>query len=294
MFCVSNGLYSSLDLVTSNVKYWMFAVRFLTGIAAANVAVCRNYVVKATTPDDRTRAMSLASLCEVSGFIVGSLLQLAVAPLGDGIKIFNTFQLSMYTAPALVSIFLGVVNMFFFMPSVFKDKNISAPTQAETNGKAAKVSRLSVLDYMMILSLIYCYFTVSLNFVILESLGTPISIDQFNFTKQEAIEVNTTLLAVGSMLACLIFIFLPRLCKAFKEIDVLVWGGLFALTLSKVIHIPMRLEARHLSNIYNYSTINGTIESEEVFGGSESLKFEMVRRLGFPEYIVGYFVGVMG
>lgn len=99
IFIVSNALYSSLDLIDVGVKYWMLIIRFFTGVASANVAVSRSYIAGATKVDERTHALSMASLAQVGGFIVGPLLQAGFTAIGDGFVLPFGFHVSMYTVP---------------------------------------------------------------------------------------------------------------------------------------------------------------------------------------------------
>lgn len=101
IFILSNAFYSSLDLINNGVKYWMLIIRFFTGVASANIAVSRSYISAATKVDERTHALSMASLAQVSGFIVGPLLQAAFTAIGDGFTLPGGFHLNMYTAPGM-------------------------------------------------------------------------------------------------------------------------------------------------------------------------------------------------
>lgn len=82
IFCISSAIYSTLDLFTSHVKYWMFIARFLVGVSSANIAVCRSYLSAATTLKERTDSVSMMSLAQVLGFVFGPAIQAAVTPLG--------------------------------------------------------------------------------------------------------------------------------------------------------------------------------------------------------------------
>lgn len=37
IFCFASAIYSCLDIVESNVKYWMIAARFFVGVSSANI-----------------------------------------------------------------------------------------------------------------------------------------------------------------------------------------------------------------------------------------------------------------
>lgn len=77
----------------------MLIIRFFTGVASANVAVSRSYISSATKIEERTHALSMASLAQVSGFIVGPLLQALFTLIGDGFEMPFGFHFSMFTAP---------------------------------------------------------------------------------------------------------------------------------------------------------------------------------------------------
>ena len=303
MFCISSGFYSSLDLVGSNVKYWMLVVRFFMGAASANVAVCRSYIAAATKLDERTFALSMASLAQVSGFIVGPLLQALFTLLGDGVKIFNIFPLSMYTAPGWVNVILGALNIVIFLPHIFKDHNISVREQMMIQGKenAKETWKSTKIDYLLTWSLIFSYFIVAFNLVILESLGTPLTMDQFAFTKKETIKWNGILVGIGAAISCVIFCLLPRLCKIIKEIDILIWGGLLIMAVGKFMYIPFRDEIPKLAGERNYTMLNGTTgyyddDHENMLGCPVNTQpwCEWTPRLGIPEFVVGYLMGVIG
>lgn len=113
IFCISSALYSSLDLLKEDVKYWMFIARFFVGVSSANIAVCRSYVSAATTLKERTGSVSMMSLAQVLGFVIGPALQAAVTPLGtDGFLFMNTFVINMYTASGWANVLLGKKNRF--------------------------------------------------------------------------------------------------------------------------------------------------------------------------------------
>lgn len=99
---ISNAFYTSLDLIEHGVKYWMLIIRFFTGVASANIAVGRSYISAATKVDERTHALSMASLAQVTGFIVGPLLQALFTTIGDGFHLPGGMMFSMYTAPGKI------------------------------------------------------------------------------------------------------------------------------------------------------------------------------------------------
>lgn len=258
MFCASSLVYSCLGLFDDGTKYWMLITRFFMGAASANIAVCRSYIAAASKVEERTFYLSMASLAQVSGFIVGPLLQAAFTAISDGIFIFGKLPFSMYTAPGWVNVVLGIVNMFLFVPKFFKDSNIALKEQIVKDGKenSKDASISSKLDYVSIFSLIFSYFIVTFNLVILESLGTPLTMDQFAFSREDTLKWNGILVGIGALISCIIFCLLPKVCKLLKEIDILIWGGMLIMALGKVFYIPLYGDVPKAAMERNY-TIDG-------------------------------------
>lgn len=71
----------------------------------ANVAACRSYLSAATKYSERTKAVSMISLAQVLGFVIGPAIQAAVVPLGDeGVwLVTHKLKLNMYTATGNVT-----------------------------------------------------------------------------------------------------------------------------------------------------------------------------------------------
>lgn len=302
LFIVSSGFYSSLDLFGENVKYWMILSRFIMGASSANIAVCRSYIAAASTLDERTFALSMASLAQACGFIVGPLLQAAFTPLKEGFKIFGIFTFSMFTVGSWMNVLLGVINMIIFLSPLFKDHNIAVREQMLLQGKenAEETWKSIKIDYILVCALIFSFSIVSFNLVILETLGTPLTMDQLAFSNEDALKWNNIMVGIGALIACLLFGFLPKLCKVFNEINILIWGGLLTMVLGKLLLIPMfRSELpQNASESNNYSMINGFFNETQLLRLGCPVRDQpwcaWTPRLGIPEIIIGYFMSVIG
>lgn len=172
IFCISSALYSSLDLLKDDVKYWMFIARFFVGVSSANIAVCRSYVSAATTLKERTSSVSMMSLAQVLGFVIGPALQAAVTPLGTEGFLFMGFTINMYTASGWANVLLGVINFFMFLPCFFKDRRVAAREQMILQGKASEKETWKSVrpDYATSWTLILSFFVIVFNFVLLGEL----------------------------------------------------------------------------------------------------------------------------
>lgn len=88
----------------------------------ANITLCRSYLSDATRLKERTGAVSMVSLAQVLGFIVGPALQAIVTPFGSqGIQLIpGVVTLNMYTAAGWINVFMAIGNFSLFLPFFFK------------------------------------------------------------------------------------------------------------------------------------------------------------------------------
>lgn len=254
-FSVASGIYSSLELIPSHVKYWMLGSRFLIGVSSANIAVCRSYLSSATRLSERTGAVSMISLAQVMGFIVGPALQAAVTPLGSqGFRIlWGSVILNMYTAAGWINVLMGVANIIMFMPFVFEERKVAAREIMVMQGKSSEKETWKAMkpDYVSAWTLIVAFFVLVFNFVILETLGTSLTMDQFGWSKEQALWYMGLLLSVGAVIACVTFVAIKPLCRMFPEEHVLVWGGFFLMVLGRVLYIPWGPDPPKIAEVYN-------------------------------------------
>lgn len=157
----------------------------------ANIAACRSYLSAATRLSERTKAVSMISLAQILGFVVGPAVQAAVVPLGDdGVWLIkNHLKLNMYTASGWINVFLALINIYLFFPSVFKEHKIASKEAMLKTGKTdeKEVWREEKINYFSAWSLIVAFFVLVFNFMLLETLGTPLTMDQFAWTKSESL-----------------------------------------------------------------------------------------------------------
>lgn len=173
VFTMASAIYSSLEVLPSHHKYWMFGSRFLVGVSSASAALCRSYVSSATKMDERTKAVSMISLMQVMGFIVGPALQALVTMLGDPgfVVMRGVIHLNMYTAAGWINVVMGFGNFLFFMPGVFEEKNIAAREQMVLHGKASERDTWKAMkpNKFGAVTLIAAFFVIVFNFVLLET-----------------------------------------------------------------------------------------------------------------------------
>ncbi|CAH2084343.1 unnamed protein product [Euphydryas editha] len=244
LFVLASTLYAQLHLTRPHAHHWMLAARALVGISSANVAVARSYLSAATRESERTRAVAGASLAQVLGFVVGPALQAAAAPMGPGAPYPPPGDLAprldMYTAAGWINALLGLVNFLLFLPFCFKEKKIAAREAMLAQGKENEKEALEAIkpDYVSSWTLVAAFFILVFNFVLLETLATSLTMDQFAWSKKQALEYMGALMSAGALVACAVFALITPLTKIFEERALLLWGGFLLTGLASVFCIP--------------------------------------------------------
>lgn len=172
LFTFASGLYSTIALLPSHHKWWMLVSRFLIGVSSANIAVARSYLSAATTIDERTGAVSMVSLAQVLGFIVGPALQAAVTPFGDvGYTLWGFLPIDMYTAAGWINVLMGIMNLCMFLPFIFKERKVAAKEIMILQGKTTERETWKAIkpDYVSAWTLIGAFFVLVFHFVLLET-----------------------------------------------------------------------------------------------------------------------------
>lgn len=133
----------------------------------------------------------MISLAQILGFIIGPAVQAVVVPLGDeGIWLIpDKLKLNMYTASGWINVFLSLLNIYLFFPSVFKEHKIASREAMLKRGKTdeKEMWKEEKINYLSAWSMIIAFFVIVFNFMLLETLGTPVTMDQFAWSKAESL-----------------------------------------------------------------------------------------------------------
>lgn len=208
----------------------------------------------------------------------------------------------MYTAPGWANVFLGLINFVLFLPFVFKDKRVAAREQMLLQGKETEKEAWKAIkpDYLVSWALIFSLFVFVFNFVLLESLGTPLTMEQFAWTKTQALKNMAIIMTVGGFIACATFLLINPMCKKFKESNVLIVGGFVLMVLGRLVHIPYGSESLKLAVDREFVNANGTIEilpedDPATLGCPESQEWcKTTPALSFAAFIIGYLLTSVG
>ncbi|XP_037352166.1 major facilitator superfamily domain-containing protein 8 isoform X2 [Talpa occidentalis] len=236
----ANCLYAYVHLPTSHNKYYMLAARALVGFGAGNVAVVRSYIAGATSLQERTSSMANTSACQALGFILGPVFQTCFALIGergvtwDAIKL----QINMYTAPVLLSAFLGVINIILIL-TVLREHRVdeSGRQYKSINSEegADVASARGGPDHLAVVATNVLFFVVLFIFALFETILTPLTMDMFAWTREQAVLYDGITLAALGVEAVIVFLGVRFLSKKVGERAILlgglatIWAGFFVL-----------------------------------------------------------------
>lgn len=66
-------------------------------------------------------------------------------------------------------------------------------------------------------TLVVAFFVLVFNFVLLETLATPLTVDQFAWSKRQALQNMGALMSAGAVVACAVFALITPLTRLFEE-----------------------------------------------------------------------------
>ncbi|XP_036140789.1 major facilitator superfamily domain-containing protein 8 isoform X2 [Monomorium pharaonis] len=291
LFTLSSAVYSILEVIPGDKKSYMLVARFFVGVSSANIAVARSYLSAATKLSERTHAVSMVSLAQVLGFVVGPGLQAAVTPLGDHGVTFLLLPLNMYTAAGWINVLMAIFNFICLLPWNFKEHKIAIKEAMRNEGKATEKETWKAIkpDYLAAWTLICGFFVLVFNFVLLETLGTTLTMDQFAWTKKEALYYMGILMSVGAVIACVTFTMIGPLCKKFEERKVMLWGGFFFMVIGRVLCIPWGPDPPKLADFGPFGNITKDINGTEIVGCSINQTWcSYTPQITITQFFIGY------
>lgn len=252
---VFSVLYCYCGAIPAGISgYILIVSRAMVGFGAAVAAIVRSYVSEATTEKERTGAMAGVSSSQALGFILGPALGLAFVPLGsDGVVIDSIrFHFNMYTGPGYLSALMGVINivlLFFFKEVKLtgnkrKKKGSTAEKMAtqelstDATLLATKGKKPKYFDRLAAGVMVVLFFVILFVFAVFETIATPLSMDEFAWSKQEAILYNNAFFAGLAVLAIITFVGIKIITKWVDE-RVALMCALFLMAFSFFILLPM-------------------------------------------------------
>ncbi|EDW93740.1 major facilitator superfamily domain-containing protein 8 [Drosophila yakuba] len=292
LFTLASGIYSSLELRPDNVKYWMLSSRFLIGVSSANIALCRSYLSAATRISERTHAVAMVSLAQVLGFIIGPTLQAAVTPLGDQghVWLWGKMHFNMYTASGWINVLMSIGNFLMFLPGVFEEHKIAAREVMVMQGGTSEKETWKGIkpSYLSAWTLIVAFFVLVFNFVLLETLGTSLTMDMFAWSNDEALWYMGIMMTTAAIVSLITFVLIEPMCKIIAERYVLIWGGFSLMFLGRVLFVPWGPDPPKLAQPFNASW--NLSESDPIFLGCPTTQSWCgeLPALTLTQFIIGF------
>ncbi|XP_014217361.1 major facilitator superfamily domain-containing protein 8-like, partial [Copidosoma floridanum] len=257
-----------------------------------NIAAARSYLSAATKYKERTSAVSMVALMQVLGFVVGPALQAAVTPLGDETRILMGLPMNMYTAAGWINALLGILNFVFFLPCCFTERNIAAKEAMRDQGKQSEEETWKSVrtDYLAAWSVICAFFVLVFNFVLLETLGTSLTMDQFAWGREDSVFYMGLLMSVGAVISCVVFSGVGPLSKRFDERRVMLWGGFFCMIIGRIIHIPWGTEPPLIAELgaYGNETTDPLTNATKLGCPSVQEWCRYTPRMTILQFVIGY------
>lgn len=156
------------------------------------------------------------------------------------------------------------------------------------------------------------YKLLLLLFKLYSSIGTSLTMDQFAWSKSEALYNMGILMSVGAIVACATFLAIAPLCKRFAERHVLLWGGFLPMAIGRLLYIPwgdappvmaipknftqLQLQnATMLNTIKNLANATNGTANEELVGCPMSQEWCLTTpALTMTQFLLGYIMTCVG
>ncbi|TNM93949.1 hypothetical protein fugu_002125 [Takifugu bimaculatus] len=228
----ANIYYAYAYLPTKDKKIHILMSRAFVGFGAGNVAVVRSYVAGATSLKERTSAMANMSACQALGFILGPALQACLSFIGEKgitVKVID-LQLNMYTAPALLAAAFGVVNILL-VGLVLREHRVDDQGRQIRSINEISEDRVDIsivpeesIDQVAVLTSNILFFVVMFIFAVFETISTPLSMDMFAWTREEAVLYNGIIICCIGFESILVFLVVKVASQRVGDRPVLLAG----------------------------------------------------------------------
>eukprot|EP00123_Amoebidium_parasiticum_P012412 comp21335_c0_seq2/m.29238 comp21335_c0_seq2/g.29238 ORF comp21335_c0_seq2/g.29238 comp21335_c0_seq2/m.29238 type:complete len:488 (-) comp21335_c0_seq2:82-1545(-) len=245
---VGNVMYCFSHVPDSGQHLFMCTARFLVGLGGGNAAVVRAYVSGATLFDERAKAMTLVAASQSLGFILGPVLGMLFCHLEPGL-VWGAFRFDLYTGPAYLAAFLGVVNMLL-IPFMFKayridvahnytqDSSKSQSSESQNGAQEPTLEEGPRFDILGAVSVLVIYFVVMSTFAVFETMATPMARDEFAWTAKQADLYVGIAFGVAGFISLGVFMAVRVLIQKFGERPTLL-GGFIVNTIGMAVTFPI-------------------------------------------------------
>ncbi|XP_010617161.1 major facilitator superfamily domain-containing protein 8 isoform X3 [Fukomys damarensis] len=172
----------------------------------------------------------------------GAVFQTCFALIGEKGVTWDVIklQINMYTAPVLLGAILGVLNIILIL-AVLREHRVddSGQPYKSLNFGAANTEEVQIsqgnIDQFAVVATNVLFFVVLFIFALFETILTPLTMDMFAWTQEQAVLYNGIILAALGVEAVVVFLGVKLLSKMVGERALLlggllvVWAGFFIL-----------------------------------------------------------------
>jgi len=245
-FGFGNLLYAYAQSCGLSAVAMVIASRTIIGLSTGIDVVSRSATSDATSLKERTSAIANMSIAQGAGFTFGPALQLLSMPLGDkGIYIeCIKLHLNVYTAPAIISIFIAILNGALialcyreYRIDIYKDQDEDLYIDNYKRYMNGGIKSYSCWDKQAVIVILFLYFVGQNAFAFQETILTPLSMDQFAWTREETTLYLGLIFFAAGIIAIATFACTDMLVKRIDDRKILLLGFLF-MFLGFLLYLP--------------------------------------------------------
>jgi len=277
-------IYASLSTLPQPQVLWMIVSRFVVGLAAGSLTLCITYISKATTSKERTTFISINAFAQALGFIIGPVIQSSLVGIGQEGVLFGALDMrwNMYTAAAWISAALALVAVFLFLPCVFTEFNMAEKEahwvqMRNINRRQEEPVKRDIIGIGMCIA---NFATAGFILILVETLATPITMDQLAYSDVEAVEKVGIVLSIGCVLTALAFASSSAIARRITERKTMLFCGMLPMIISHFFVLPYAGPTPLMQN----STFFLQISTDQLLDINENVTFFENTTLLFENY----------
>ncbi|GAM20733.1 hypothetical protein SAMD00019534_039080 [Acytostelium subglobosum LB1] len=225
---IGNALYATCSSFGQAFIPMIFLARFLVGVGAGNVAVCRAFASEKSDISNKTQVMGKMSGAQGAGFVLGPALGFGLTYVHFYI---GSLPVSKFTSPGYVSVLLGIVNIIFVV-IFFRDQPssvtpISSPVVQSINSVqdeevvAIKKPEGPEEDRLAVYISIYLFAVVISIFAVFESIMAMMTDKYYGWGPR----ANGLLMGCSGVLSLVVFFAISTpLIKKFQDRKMALFG----------------------------------------------------------------------
>ncbi|KAK0394104.1 hypothetical protein QR680_000567 [Steinernema hermaphroditum] len=262
---IGNVIYLTVELLPHGRRYALLIARTITGVGAASVGLVKTYASTSCKASDRAKAVTYVTGGIALGVTIGPAIQIVFTPVGyPGLVFFRGLTISMYTAPAWVACLMNIVSAIA-MATMLKETYAGIVKEQKTNNEEGDspidLNPVPKYDWIAVILCNITRFTQQFINTNLETVGSPLAMQVFAFTKQQTVKYGSIAqggMGIMSLITYVAFIFgdLSR----FMDYRIGTIGSLVLFLLFHLITYPWPFIPEGLTTYSKDDLLNATHE----------------------------------